>query len=94
MFLVGDFVAHVKFTVLLMPNGSDKITGQSLQEFQPTKVLEDPEIKTWLAMATKSKKKGGGKKKKGEYHLSFLHSFNRGRTWSTELNSCLQKVKF
>lgn len=58
-----------------MPNGSDKITGQSLQEFQPTKVLEDPEIKTWLAMATKSKKKGGGKKKKGEYH--FCHFWIR-----------------
>lgn len=66
MFLVGDLVAHIKFTVLLMPNGSDKITGQPHQETQPTKVLEDPEIKAWLAMATKSKKKGGGKKKKGE----------------------------
>ena len=64
--MAGDFVAHVKFTVLLMPNGSDKITGLPLQEFQTSKVLEDPEIKTWLAMGTKSKKKGGGKKKKGE----------------------------
>ncbi|CAM6069485.1 unnamed protein product [Sphagnum tenellum] len=62
----GDFVAHIKFTVLLMPNGSDRITGHSLQELQPLKVPEDPEIKTWLAMATKAKKKGGGKKKKGK----------------------------
>lgn len=62
----GDFVAHVKFTVLLMPNGSDKITGLPLQEFQPSKVPEDPEIKAWLALGTKSKKKGGGKKKKGK----------------------------
>ena len=67
--LAGDFVAHIKFTVLLMPNGSDKITGHSLQEIQPSKVPEDPEIKAWLAMGTKAKKKGGGKKKKGNDSL-------------------------
>lgn len=65
----GDFVAHIKFTVLLMPNGSDRITSHALQELQPTKVPEDPEIKAWLAMATKAKKKGGGKKKKGAHLL-------------------------
>ncbi|KAH8950455.1 hypothetical protein BDL97_10G086200 [Sphagnum fallax] len=63
---LGDFVAHIKFTVLLMPNGSDRITSHALQELQPSKVPEDPEIKAWLAMATKAKKKGGGKKKKGK----------------------------
>ncbi|KAI3870986.1 hypothetical protein MKX03_029392, partial [Papaver bracteatum] len=63
----GDLVAHIKFTVLLMPNGSDRITSHALQEVQPTKTLdEEPEIKAWLALATKSKKKGGGKKKKGK----------------------------
>ncbi|KAI3974532.1 hypothetical protein MKX01_020304 [Papaver californicum] len=63
----GDFVAHIKFTVLLMPNGSDRITSHALQELQPTKSLdEEPEIKAWLALGTKSKKKGGGKKKKGK----------------------------
>uniref|UniRef100_A0A2P2LV18 ERBB-3 BINDING PROTEIN 1 n=2 Tax=Rhizophora mucronata TaxID=61149 RepID=A0A2P2LV18_RHIMU len=62
----GDLVAHIKFTVLLMPNGSDRITSHPLQEFQPTKTLDDPEIKAWLALGTKSKKKGGGKKKKGK----------------------------
>jgi hypothetical protein len=62
----GDLVAHIKFTVLLMPNGSDKITSHPLQELQPTKSIEDnAEIKAWLAMGTKTKKKGGGKKKKG-----------------------------
>lgn len=66
LYLAGDFVAHIQFTVLLMPNGSDKITGIPFQEFQPSKVPEDPEIKAWLALGTKSKKKGGGKKKKGE----------------------------
>ncbi|KAL2958033.1 hypothetical protein AAZX31_18G184700 [Glycine max] len=62
----GDFVAHIKFTVLLMPNGSDRITTHPLQELQPTKTIDDPDIKAWLALGTKTKKKGGGKKKKGK----------------------------
>lgn len=67
LFLIfsGDYVAHIKFTVLLMPNGSDRITSHSLQEIQPTKTVDDPEIKAWLALGVKTKKKGGGKKKKG-----------------------------
>ena len=48
-----------------MPNGSDRITSHPLQELQPTKTIDDPEIKAWLALGTKTKKKGGGKKKKG-----------------------------
>ncbi|KZV38499.1 hypothetical protein F511_35607 [Dorcoceras hygrometricum] len=63
---IGDLVAHIKFTVLLMPNGSDRITLHPLQDLQPTKAVDDPDIKAWLALATKSKKKGGGKKKKGK----------------------------
>ncbi|KAJ6303474.1 hypothetical protein OIU77_017370 [Salix suchowensis] len=62
----GDFVAHIKFTVLLMPNGSDRITSHTLQELQPTKTIDDPEIKALLALGTKTKKKGGGKKKKAK----------------------------
>eukprot|EP00246_Nothoceros_aenigmaticus_P004341 TRINITY_DN15850_c0_g1_i1.p1 TRINITY_DN15850_c0_g1~~TRINITY_DN15850_c0_g1_i1.p1 ORF type:complete len:400 (+),score=90.65 TRINITY_DN15850_c0_g1_i1:213-1412(+) len=62
----GDLVAHIKFTVLLMPNGSDRITGHALQELKSNKVLEDPDVKAWLALGTKAKKKGGGKKKKGK----------------------------
>lgn len=63
----GDFVAHVKFTVLLMPNGSDRVTCNLPQELQPTKSVDnEPEIKAWLALGTKTKKKGGGKKKKGK----------------------------
>ncbi|PNT30836.1 hypothetical protein POPTR_006G102200v4 [Populus trichocarpa] len=62
----GDYVAHIKFTVLLMPNGSDRITSHSLQELQPSKTIDDPEIKAWLALGTKTKKKGGGKKKKAK----------------------------
>ncbi|MCD7464094.1 ERBB-3 BINDING PROTEIN 1 [Datura stramonium] len=63
----GDLVAHIKFTVLLMPNGSDRVTSHALQELKPTKTTEnEPEIKAWLALPVKSKKKGGGKKKKGK----------------------------
>ncbi|XP_010529897.1 PREDICTED: ERBB-3 BINDING PROTEIN 1-like [Tarenaya hassleriana] len=63
----GDFVAHIKFTVLLMPNGSDRITSHTLQELQPTKTIaDDSEIKAWLALGIRTKKKGGGKKKKGK----------------------------
>ncbi|KAG5550588.1 hypothetical protein RHGRI_015514 [Rhododendron griersonianum] len=62
----GDCVAHIKFTVLLMPNGSDRITSHPLQDLQPSKTIDDPEIKAWLALGTKTKKKGGGKKKKGK----------------------------
>ena len=62
----GDYVAHIKFMVLLMPNGLDRVTSHPLQELQPTKTIDDPEIKAWLALDTKTKKKGGGKKKKGK----------------------------
>ncbi|KAJ6795167.1 ERBB-3 BINDING PROTEIN 1-like [Iris pallida] len=61
----SNLVAHIKFTVLLMPNGSDRIISHTLQQLQPTKFVDDdPEIKAWLALGTKTKKKGGGKKKK------------------------------
>lgn len=64
----GDLVAHIKFTVLLMPNGSDRVTSHPLQELKPTKTTDnDPEIKAWLSLPVKSKKKGGGKKKKGKF---------------------------
>ncbi|KAJ8503689.1 hypothetical protein OPV22_004575 [Ensete ventricosum] len=63
----GDLVAHIKFTVLLMPNGSDRITSHPLQQLLPSKMIDDnAEIKAWLALGTKTKKKGGGKKKKGK----------------------------
>ncbi|KAG6596335.1 ERBB-3 BINDING PROTEIN 1 [Cucurbita argyrosperma subsp. argyrosperma] len=62
----GDYIAHIKFTVLLMPNGSDRVTSHPLQDLQPTITTDDPEIKAWLALGTKTKKKGGGKKKKGK----------------------------
>lgn len=36
----GDLVAHTKFAVLLMPNGSDKVTSHPLLELQPTKTID------------------------------------------------------
>lgn len=66
----GDLVAHIKFTVLLMPNGSDRVTSHPLQELKPTKTIDDPDIKAWLSLPVKTKKKGGGKKKKGKSQLN------------------------
>ncbi|KAI8027421.1 ERBB-3 BINDING PROTEIN 1 [Camellia lanceoleosa] len=63
---IGDYVTHIKFTALLMPSGSDCIMSHPLQELQPTKTIDDPEIRAWLALDIKKKKKGGGKKKKGK----------------------------
>lgn len=55
-----------------MPNGSDRITSHALQELTLAKTIEDePEIKTWLALPVKTKKKGGGKKKKGKFNKAF-----------------------
>lgn len=61
----GDIVAHIKFTVLLMANGSDRITSCALQTVQPETDMQDAEVKAMLALSYKAKKKAGGKKKKG-----------------------------
>jgi len=58
-----------------MPNGSDRVTSHPLQELQPTKTIDDPEIKAWLALGTKTKKKGGGKKKKGRLGIDYVAFF-------------------
>eukprot|EP00899_Mesostigma_viride_P003280 jgi/Mesvir1/12953/Mv05966-RA.1 len=62
----GEVTAHFKFTVLLMPNGQDKVTGLAapVQEVQSSKVVEDADLKAILATSLKSKKKGGGARKK------------------------------
>mmetsp|Transcript_38288 Transcript_38288/g.68656 ORF Transcript_38288/g.68656 Transcript_38288/m.68656 type:complete len:374 (-) Transcript_38288:39-1160(-) len=61
-------VAHFKYTVLLMPNGNDKVTGVAPQEIKSEKTLEDEELKKLLQTALKPKKKSKKKttKKKGE----------------------------
>ena len=64
----GDIVAHIKFTVLLMPNGSDRITSIPLQPLQSSVTVEDPDVKAILNLSYKSKKKSAAKKK-GEHTL-------------------------
>ncbi|KEH33972.1 hypothetical protein MTR_3g456050 [Medicago truncatula] len=46
-----------------MPNELDRVTLHILQDLQHTKTIHDLEIKVWLALGTRTKKKGGGKKK-------------------------------
>uniref|UniRef100_A0A061QWB6 Proliferation-associated protein 2g4-like n=1 Tax=Tetraselmis sp. GSL018 TaxID=582737 RepID=A0A061QWB6_9CHLO len=55
-------VAHFKYTVLLMPNGNDKITGAPLQEIKSEKKVEDEDLKKLLQTSLKPKKKNKKKK--------------------------------
>ena len=50
-------MAHFKATVLLMPNGSDRITSAPLQRVESEKAVEDPELKKLLLTSVKSKAK-------------------------------------
>ncbi len=58
-------VSQVKGTVLLMPNGSDRVTIAPLQTLQTEKAVVDEELKKLLASSLKTKKKTK-KKGKGE----------------------------
>lgn len=53
----GAKVAQFKTTVLLLPNGSDRITGAPVQDAPTDKKVEDAELKTLLASSLKTKKK-------------------------------------
>lgn len=53
----GERVAQLKTTVLLMPNGSDRITQTPLQAFESDKKVEDELVKKLLATSLKPKKK-------------------------------------
>jgi len=59
-----EVVAHYKFTVLLMPNGSDRITGCESQAIKSDKAVENEELKELLAQELKKKKKKKKKKDK------------------------------
>lgn len=59
-------VAHVKCTVLLMPNGVDQATAVPMQECESDKKVEDEEILKLLNTSLKSKKKKKKGKKDGE----------------------------
>eukprot|EP00227_Mantoniella_beaufortii_P011326 CAMPEP_0197593610 /NCGR_PEP_ID=MMETSP1326-20131121/18565_1 /TAXON_ID=1155430 /ORGANISM="Genus nov. species nov., Strain RCC2288" /LENGTH=385 /DNA_ID=CAMNT_0043159617 /DNA_START=63 /DNA_END=1220 /DNA_ORIENTATION=- len=59
----GDCVAHFKATVLVMPNGNDRITTWSSQPISTDKALADEELKALIAQPLKSKKKKDKKDK-------------------------------
>jgi curved DNA binding protein len=60
----GELVAHVKATVLLMPNGSDKVTAAPEQPVETDKAVVDEELlkllSTGLKIGKKKKKAAGG----------------------------------
>ncbi|VEN40744.1 unnamed protein product [Callosobruchus maculatus] len=63
----GEFVAHFKFTVLLMPNGPHRITGLPLDtdQFKSEYSITDPELRTVLCSSA-NPKAAKKKKKKSE----------------------------
>ncbi|KAG8233706.1 hypothetical protein J437_LFUL014310 [Ladona fulva] len=67
----GEFVAQFKFTVLLMPNGTHKITGLPfVSELYESKcTIEDAELKQLLCTSA-NPKAGKKKKKKAEKALA------------------------
>lgn len=62
----GEFVAEFKYTVLLMPNGTMKITGfpVELENFSTDNQITDEAVKGLLALSLAAKKKNKKKKKK------------------------------
>jgi len=58
----GDVVVHVKFTVLLLPNGTVKVTGLPSAPTR-TEVELDDDTKAILALSSSTKKKKKKKKK-------------------------------
>jgi hypothetical protein len=63
----NEYVAQFKFTVLLMPTGSHKITGIPFEQelYTSEYSIEDPELKTLLSSSA-NPKSGRKKKKKAE----------------------------
>lgn len=63
----GEYVAHFKFTALLMPNGTHQITGLPFEAnmYQSEHSVDDPEMKALLTSSA-NPKAGKKKKKKSE----------------------------
>ncbi|XP_049797677.1 proliferation-associated protein 2G4 [Schistocerca nitens] len=63
----GEFVAHFKFTVLLMPNGPHRITGLPFEQelYQSELNVDDPDLKALLNTSA-NPKTAKKKKKKAE----------------------------
>ena len=59
-----EFVAHFKFTVLILPKNLDKINAAPLPYVNSVKKIEDPQINQILSMGTARKAKGKKNKKK------------------------------
>eukprot|EP00928_Gymnodinium_smaydae_P053750 TRINITY_DN37677_c0_g1_i1.p1 TRINITY_DN37677_c0_g1~~TRINITY_DN37677_c0_g1_i1.p1 ORF type:complete len:395 (+),score=129.69 TRINITY_DN37677_c0_g1_i1:71-1255(+) len=66
----GNFVAQFKFTVLLLPGGTKRITGLPLGKLEKqvasTHSIQDEELKKLLATSANPKKKKKANKKDGE----------------------------
>lgn len=62
----GELVAQFKATVLLMPNGSDRITNAPLQKLESDKSIQNEDVKKLLQSSLKSKKKNKKKKNGAE----------------------------
>eukprot|EP00742_Colponemidia_sp_Colp-10_P000157 GILJ01000176.1.p1 GENE.GILJ01000176.1~~GILJ01000176.1.p1 ORF type:complete len:403 (-),score=103.08 GILJ01000176.1:80-1177(-) len=61
----GEFVAQFKFTVLLLPGGTTKITGLPLtQQLTSEHKVEDPEVLSLLQKSTNKRKQKKNRKKK------------------------------
>jgi curved DNA binding protein len=58
----GEIVVQIKGTVLLMPNGSDRVTTSPLQPTETEKTVTDEDVVAILATSIKSKKKNKKKK--------------------------------
>jgi len=62
----GEYVAQFKFTVLILPSATDRLTSHQLPYVSSELKIEDPEINTLLQTGTKRTKKNKKKKKKTE----------------------------
>jgi len=62
----GEYVAQLKFTVLILPSATDRLTSHPLPYVTSEFKIEDPEINTLLQTGTKRAKKNKKKKKKTE----------------------------
>lgn len=62
----GEFVAHIKFTALLLPNGTAKITGfpLDLSKVKSERSVQDEQVKKLLAQSVSVSKNAKKKKKK------------------------------
>lgn len=65
----GEFIAHIKFTCLILPHGTVRITGDKLIDranIQSEHTVQNQELLEILARGTSNKKKNNKKKKKKE----------------------------